>query len=678
MCYEEIEIAKNEIRGGAKKKIVGSLVLIVSILVLCISAYAASMWHSNYLLAIYQDINDMQNISLVCGNAGVDLFMNDIYVGYVGDTPVERGTVFETGMYASYLYSRPMNASASSLNKTTIPFSATGSAGQKWRDLFGSERPSIDYVNFNSITGQVKYKVNWTDYENSKILFATLDSVGDSTERCNVVDYCWVHNYVYRIRYGVSTDASLTTLSGDWINMSGSYSGIGSERRVLGSDAYRTYDNYKLNYDLEFNVSRLSQTQYIYLEVEYANGTVELLKQEVVFPVSIITYNANGGTGTMSSDTKINGVNYTIRDSSFTAPSGKVFIGWNTSADGTGVSYNVGQIYTTDENLNLYAMYLTSLNDTDVLVNYYGNGATSGSNYYNSYFKTAYANSISPFSKTGYLFSHWNTKSDNTGTSISESELICENVQKTTISTYVNSNRVLDLAGGSIALGTNVQLWDKLNNDAQKFSLKYERNIDGINYWSIINSYSGRALDVQDGNSNWGTNVRLWDYNGYASQLWTFKQAGNGYFYIVSALRDSSGGEIALDVPDGNSYAGQNIRIWQFNGSNAQKFYFDNAEFNLYAQWTPKSVKTIFNRNQNSSDTNTYSEIYTYDVSNQSFGMNLSYKPNDFGTWSKTGYHLLGWSENRTATSQTYTIYSGVSNEWINNKYGNDVNLYGV
>ncbi|MBR3003212.1 MAG: InlB B-repeat-containing protein [Clostridia bacterium] len=52
-----------------------------------------------------------------------------------------------------------------------------------------------------------------------------------------------------------------------------------------------------------------------------------------------ITYNANGGSGSMS---KTTGTNPVVASNGFTAPSGKEFKGWNTKADGSGTSYAVG------------------------------------------------------------------------------------------------------------------------------------------------------------------------------------------------------------------------------------------------------------------------------------------------------------------------------------------------
>ena len=62
-----------------------------------------------------------------------------------------------------------------------------------------------------------------------------------------------------------------------------------------------------------------------------------------------ITYDANGGTGTMADTTN------TVAECTFTAPEGKVFSKWNTAADGTGTNYNPGAKASSD--LDLFAIW---------------------------------------------------------------------------------------------------------------------------------------------------------------------------------------------------------------------------------------------------------------------------------------------------------------------------------
>ncbi len=70
-----------------------------------------------------------------------------------------------------------------------------------------------------------------------------------------------------------------------------------------------------------------------------------------------IAYNANGGSGAPTSQTKTYNVTLTL---SATVPtrSGYTFNGWNTAADGTGTSYAAGGSYTANAGTTLYAKWL--------------------------------------------------------------------------------------------------------------------------------------------------------------------------------------------------------------------------------------------------------------------------------------------------------------------------------
>ena len=69
-----------------------------------------------------------------------------------------------------------------------------------------------------------------------------------------------------------------------------------------------------------------------------------------------ISYNANGGSGAPSSQTKTHGVSLTLSSTKPTR-SGYTFTGWNTKANGTGTSYSAGGSYTVNASVTLYAQW---------------------------------------------------------------------------------------------------------------------------------------------------------------------------------------------------------------------------------------------------------------------------------------------------------------------------------
>ena len=130
----------------------------------------------------------------------------------------------------------------------------------------------------------------------------------------------------------------------------------------------------------------------------------------------------------------------------------------------------------------------------------------------------------------------------------------------------LNENMGLDVAGASKNNEANINLYSNINDNSQTFDVTYLGN----GYYKLINSNSGKAVDVAAGIAAAGTNVWSYDYNGSNAQKWIIKESGDGFTYnIISAC-----GGLYLDVNGGAAKNGTNIQIYTGNGSNAQKWKF--------------------------------------------------------------------------------------------------------
>ena len=98
--------------------------------------------------------------------------------------------------------------------------------------------------------------------------------------------------------------------------------------------------------------------------------------------------------------------------------------------------------------------------------------------------------------------------------------------------------------------------------------------------------------------------------------------------------------------------------------SNLKNSYYTSAG-TLYANWVAKKITVIFMRNTTKDDTTSDTQEFTYGVTGQSFSEK---------GWTKKGYTLLGWHEDKTSTAKRYSITSGVSNAWIESKYNESSN----
>lgn len=108
----------------------------------------------------------------------------------------------------------------------------------------------------------------------------------------------------------------------------------------------------------------------------------------------------------------------------------------------------------------------------------------------------------------------------------------------------------------------NIQLGSYAGNSKQKFKLTYVS--DG--YYKIIESATGKALDICNGSSSNGANLQTYSWNGTNAQLWKFINMGNGSYYIRSKLGT------VIDVTNGSIQTGTNIQMYTLNYSNAQKW----------------------------------------------------------------------------------------------------------
>lgn len=138
-----------------------------------------------------------------------------------------------------------------------------------------------------------------------------------------------------------------------------------------------------------------------------------------------IVFNSNGGSGTMSNLAMTYDVSKNLTSNSFTK-SNYHFLGWNTKADGTGTGYanqqSVKNLSSTQgATITLYAQWAVS----SYTIAFDGNGATSGitSTMTMNFGQTKNLNA-NGYSRTGYIFSGWNRRTDGTGTAYTNQQSV--------------------------------------------------------------------------------------------------------------------------------------------------------------------------------------------------------------------------------------------------------------
>ena len=278
-----------------------------------------------------------------------------------------------------------------------------------------------------------------------------------------------------------------------------------------------------------------------------------------------VTFDANGGNGTMQSQPFEHGKSQKLTSNSFTR-SGYTFTGWNTKADGSGTSYTNGQTITPTSNLMLYAQWKKDVIYTITFNANEGSGTMSALTVKEGASQKLTSNS---FTRSGYTFTGWNTKADGSGTS------------------YTN--------GQTITPTSNLTLYAQWK---KTYTITFNAN-GGIGAMS--------ALTVKEGASQKLTS-NSFTRSGYTFTGWNTKADGSGTSY--------TNGQIITPT----------------------------ANLTLYAQWKKDVIYTItFNANGGSG---TMSALSVKEGASQKLTSN---------SFTRSGYTFTGWNTKADGSGTPYT-----------------------
>ncbi len=133
----------------------------------------------------------------------------------------------------------------------------------------------------------------------------------------------------------------------------------------------------------------------------------------------------------------------------------------------------------------------------------------------------------------------------------------------------VSSSKYLDISGGSVKDGANLQIWQNSNVGNQRFRVEYLNN----GYYRITAIHSNKVLDVSGAGLANGTNVAQYTSNGTDAQQWVIRYVGNGFYSIISKCNG-----LYLDVAGGSTSSGANVQMYSTNGTNSQRFMFEESD----------------------------------------------------------------------------------------------------
>lgn len=221
----------------------------------------------------------------------------------------------------------------------------------------------------------------------------------------------------------------------------------------------------------------------------------------------------------------------------------------------------------------------------------------------------------------------------------------------------LDSNLELDVAGddSNPAEGTNVQVWHDngdgfANQSLSKFNA-FDVKYLGDGYYSLTQAVSGKALDQAGASKTSSANIQIWNKNSSFAQQWAITPQNNGY-----QIRTRCSG-YAMDVAGGKTSDGTNVQQHQWNGSNAQTWKFVKAEYQV-----------SYNVNGGKSAPSAQTKYYKGNLTLSS------------ATPTRDGYTFKHWNTNADGNGTSYNAgatYTADNNatlyaQWVKTSSGSD------
>lgn len=270
------------------------------------------------------------------------------YWGYTSATFNNTTFICPPGDYALWTYSSPV------MTFNSCNFNSSGKVINVYTDYSVGHHDIT--INFNNCT------VNSTAAKKSALNINDSNMGGfkyivNITTTPGAVNGLYPSSITCSRLFGFSGDANNTGRSDVYINGIMVWTDAKMVNHAIDCGGVKYTDGYaddafNITYS-EWTETDTARTRTVTKVCKYCGHTETATETENKFALS---YDANGGTGTMTPDTCFNGGKLTVKANGFTRD-GYDFTGWNTAADGKGTAYKPGDELEMSESLTLYAQW---------------------------------------------------------------------------------------------------------------------------------------------------------------------------------------------------------------------------------------------------------------------------------------------------------------------------------
>ena len=307
-----------------------------------------------------------------------------------------------------------------------------------------------------------------------------------------------------------------------------------------------------------------------------------------------VTFNSNGGSGSMSTQTSAGPTGLSSNSFSRT---GYTFSGWNTAADGSGADYADGATYPFSISETLYAQW-----DQEFTVSFDANGGSGSMSGQTSSSSTSL--SSNSLTRTGYTFTGWNTASNGSGTDYADGATFAFSADDTLYAQWVKAAPPIVAANDAFvqpgdadgASSSTIVLKNAVNSASSSYNrVGYARfEFDPAYNWTNA-AFEMMVSSNADGASNNGYNR---SYTTFNVDVWAMSDASWDDTLRFSGA-DASVQDWGIDTstwpwsPEGGTYLGT-VSIPTLGSTVGQTYSLSNATLVTFLNSDADGEVTLF------------------------------------------------------------------------------------
>lgn len=378
----------------------------------------------------------------------------------------------------------------------------------------------------------------------------------------------------------------------------------------------------------------------------------------VASTINTVTFDGNGSTGgSVPADIAVMAISATIPgNTGALTKTGFNFVGWNTSAAGTGTAYLPGATITPIVDTPLYAMWASV---TPYTITYNGNSPTSGvapPAQTNVTTMVTLDNNSGALAKTGFKFDGWNTAANGSGTTylggsrytpVADVTLYAKWTALTAYTISFNVN------GGTGSAPTTINTYATAIVTLPGQGSMVAPAGKTFAGWNTNAAGTGSAYAAAETLSPQATMTLYAQWTAIPASTLTYDANGATTGAVPSSLT-ATGTYVVIDSNTGNLFKTGYV----FSGWNTQADglgttyqgtdnYLLSASVTLYAKWVVANYTVTFNGNANTGGS----------APAPATGVSIStVLPSNSGTLVKAGYTFGGWNTLASGLGTNYAV----------------------